>query len=156
MSFETFIEDIEEITTMPSPVKGEGGWFNPEDVQFKLFKCKDKIVYFDDTNADEIQLPLIEKIYTSIETAIAEDVREVISTSVEEGLKEISDEIKEITSRPVVTLAVVKKMVRDCIEENGGSVGNGPNKVKLSTLTMLKEEGYSVSEIAELRDAGLI
>ena len=156
MSFETFIEDIEEINSMPSPIKGDGGWFNPAEVQYKLFRCKNKIVYFDDSNVDEIQLPLIEKIYTSIETAIAEDVREVISASVDEGLKSITDELEEITSRPVVTLAVVKKMVSDCIGENGESTGSGPSKVKLSTLTMLKEEGYSVSEIAELRDAGLI
>jgi len=157
MSFEAFINEVEELDVLPSPVKGEGGWFNPDEYQNGLYRFKDKLIYFDETSSDEIQLPLVEAIYTSIETAITEDVREAIKTSIKSEMESVSEELADLSSRPVVTLAVVKKLVQDEIGSgNGKCATSGPPKIKLSTLTMLKEEGYGVSEIAELRDAGLI
>jgi len=156
MSFENFIEEIEEIAMLPSPIKGDDGWVNPEEVQNKLYRHKDKLIYFDQVGQDEIQLPLIEAIYNSIENAITEDVREAIETSIESSMEATNKELQELSSRPVVTLAVVKKLVNEGIGENGKCATSGPPKIKLSTLTMLKEEGYTVTEIAELRDAGLI
>ncbi len=163
MSLQDFTNNIEHLAALPTIEKGDGGYFYPEEMQNKLYLVGNKIIYVTESAIDEMQLPLIEAVYTSIEDAISSDVMQAINDAIETKFSEMNTRIENVentletsSDTPVITPAVVRKMITDQIGNIQPTSQSTNKKIKLSTLTMLKEEGYTTSEIAELRDADLI
>jgi len=216
MSFESFIDNIEELIVVPAFEKGEGGYFYPEEYRGNLYRHSDKLMYVTDAAVDEIQIPLIEAIYKSIESGVGEDVRSAIESvsdnaSVDASIEEINEEISGIKSycetnlnhslqdlctlqdetrqleekfevvskaaspgvislitdqisalskriaelenaKPSFNLELIQKLIDKKFEEAPARVG----KIKISTLSMLKESGFSIEEIGELAKNELI
>jgi len=209
MSFESFIDDIEELAVLPSFEKGEGGYFYPEEYRGKLYRHSDKLMYITSTASDEIQIPLVEAMYNAIESGVVEDVKSALESGSDDGkfseidveittikdycessinsmiddtckiqdrvrkleedkptdeddgqISELHSEIAEITSKlnvlenakPSFNLELIQKMVDKKFEDTPARVG----KIKISTLSMLKESGFSIEEISELAKSDLI
>jgi len=193
MSFKSFIENIEELVVLPTLEKCEGGYFYPEKYQNKLYRHGSSLMYITATATDELQIPLIEALYGSIESGITDDVREAISNSsdsakfetvniqIEQILEQIDklqsegserfeaadsdknsiiddfctmqDRIANLeNSKPSINLEIIQKIIDKKFEDAPARVG----KIKISTLSMLKESGFSIDEISELAKSDLI
>jgi len=216
MSFESFIDSIEELVIIPAFEKQEGGYFYPEKYRGNLYRHNDKLMYITDVAVDEIRIPLIEAVYKSIESGITEDVRDAIesisdNSSINTRIDEINDDIDNIktfcetnlksalqdlctlqdethqieekvddifkssspdaitlltgqvtsleleinklkNAKPSFNLELIQKLIDKKFEEAPTRVG----KIKISTLSMLKESGFSIEEIGELAKNELI
>jgi len=186
MSFESFIEEIEELTVLPILEKQEGGFFYPEEMQGNLYHYRDSLMHITATSTDEIQLPLIKAIYGSLESGIVGDVKAAISElSNNSELKVVSDKVEELesklerflessedditnlintTSANTQDLAAFKgksqnislEMIQKIIDNKFNDIPARVGKIKISTLSMLKESGFSIEEIGELAKNELI
>jgi len=187
MSFESFIEEIEELAVLPSQEKQDGGYFYPEEMQGKLYRYRDMIMHISTTSTNEMPLPMIEAIYQALESGIVEDVRSAIAESsnnsdsdiisdrietLENKLERLSDgfeddiaNLNNIASSNTRNLDMIEEkqshginleMIQKIIDKKFDSVPARMGKIKISTLSMLKESGFSIDEISELAKNELI
>jgi len=136
MTIENINEQFETITALPQTEKCEGGYKYPPEVVGSLYIYKDKLVMFNESNYDEIQLKLIEAVYDIIQKSVVEDVQDAISTSTNtdqlelslselastvqsqsEQIETLMDGINQLqNSKPTITLETIQKLINKKIE----------------------------------------
>ena len=198
---------IEKLYTMPSHIKGDGGYFYDTKYVNKIFQFENKLIYFTENTFQELPLEL----YTTITKECDEKINTVINdidnlnnvikeseTSTESNIeirfKELEEKIKKIAIKVASTQAKIQeieniltnlnnideKTINSMIDKKLEAVYNSfeklsekfvkdnintalkdskreaSGKLKVSSLAIFKEMGYSPSEIRELADSGLI
>lgn len=198
---------IEKLYTMPSHIKGDGGYFYDTKYVNKIFQFENKLIYFTENTFQELPLEL----YTTITKECDEKINTVINdidnlnnvikesetsteSNVEIRFKELEEKIKKIAIKVASTQAklqeieniltnlnnIDEKTINNMIDKKLESVYNSfeklsekfvkdnintalkdskreaSGKLKVSSLAIFKEMGYSPSEIRELADSGLI
>jgi len=186
MSFETFIDNIENMAMMPALEKTDSGYAYDEKYYGNIYKFNNKLILISENAVDEMQIPLIEAVYNAIESGVAADVKEAIesmsqakdhSEEIEEMKSDISSVVDDISakasiddvdrylktvvteledkiesSKSSISIETIQKMVDQKFNDAPARVG----KIKISTLSMLKESGFSIEEIGELAKNNLI
>lgn len=198
---------IEKLYTMPSHIKGDGGYFYDNKYVNKLFQFENKLIYFTENTFQELPLELYNTITKECDEKIniiindIDNLNNIIKESetstesnIEIRFKELEEKIKKIAIKVAGTQAKVQEIeniltnlnnidestINSMIDKKLEAVYNSfeklsekfvkdnintalkdskreaSGKLKVSSLAIFKEMGYSPSEIRELADSGLI
>lgn len=171
---------LEKLHVMPVHVKGDGGYFYDNKYVGKTFQFENKLIHFTESSFQEYPLELYNIIKSDIEEEhenIKNDIKNIkaqlddsmlrigtLITSHAEKLDEMvtRENIENIIDNKLNDVyrafeKLSEKLVKDNLDNAlKDSKREASGKMKLTSLVVFKELGYSPSEIKELAVNGLI